>query len=71
MKQVMKADTRARAAGIKHLRDWLSNADLKTVRGKAIDQLPETERDGWRKLWADVANVLGPNSSSTRSRDAK
>jgi tetratricopeptide (TPR) repeat protein len=36
---------------------WTQDADLVNVRGEAIDALPESERDGWRTLWADVARV--------------
>ena len=49
-----------RPASIKRLRHWVRTADLSTVRGKAIDQLPQSERNGWRKLWADVAATLAP-----------
>ena len=56
--QLMETNPKARAAGIKQLRHWLSDPDLAAVRGKAIDRLPQTERDGWRKLWAEVAKLL-------------
>ena len=57
-RQLMKSNPKARVAGVKQLRHWLSDPDLESVRGKAIDQLPQSEREGWRKLWADVAEVL-------------
>jgi tetratricopeptide (TPR) repeat protein len=37
---------------------WERDADLAAVRGDALGKLPETERAAWRKLWADVGDVL-------------
>jgi len=36
---------------------WRKDPDLASVRDR-IDGLPEAERDGWRKLWADVNAAL-------------
>jgi hypothetical protein len=42
------------------LRRWLEDNDLAGVRGEpALAQLPEAEREPWRRLWADVADTLG------------
>jgi hypothetical protein len=52
-------DARAREAALKALRDWQTEPALAAVReATAVDQLPEAERDGWRKLWADVASLV-------------
>ena len=41
------------------LKHWQEDADLASMRGdNAIDGLPETERAGYRALWADVAALL-------------
>jgi serine/threonine protein kinase/Tfp pilus assembly protein PilF len=41
------------------LRHWQQDADLAGVRGpEALARLPESERPAWRKLWADVAELL-------------
>jgi Flp pilus assembly protein TadD len=39
------------------LEHWKRDRDLTTVRDR-IDELPEAEREGWRKLWADVDALL-------------
>jgi hypothetical protein len=38
---------------------WKRDPDLAAVRDR-IDELPEAEREGWRKLWADVDALLAP-----------
>jgi len=41
------------------MQHWLEDSDLAGVRGPdAMAILPEAEREGWRKLWADVADTL-------------
>jgi hypothetical protein len=41
------------------MRHWLRDPDFNGVRGAdALAKLPEAERAGWRKLWADVADML-------------
>jgi serine/threonine-protein kinase len=48
---------RARAAKILHV--WQQDAALSCVRdAQALTKLPQEERDAWRKLWADVAELL-------------
>jgi hypothetical protein len=43
----------------KKLRHWQQDPDLAGVRDKeALAKLPEAEREAWRKLWADVADLL-------------
>jgi serine/threonine-protein kinase len=40
------------------IQHWLEDPDLAGVRGDAIAKLPEAERPGWQKLWADVEALL-------------
>src|SRR5262249_28325429 len=41
------------------LQHWLRDPDFNGVRGPdALGKLPEAEREGWRRLWADVAATL-------------
>jgi tetratricopeptide (TPR) repeat protein len=48
----------ARKAVQAALQHWQDDADLAGVRDKdALENLPEAERDAWRKLWDDVAAV--------------
>jgi tetratricopeptide (TPR) repeat protein len=43
---------------LKSLRHWQEDADVAGVRGEpALAALPPQERDAWRKLWADVAEL--------------
>jgi serine/threonine-protein kinase len=52
-------DAAARPAAQGALRRWREDADLAGVRdAEALAQLPEAERDEWRKLWADVDALL-------------
>jgi eukaryotic-like serine/threonine-protein kinase len=39
------------------LQQWQADTDLAGVRGDALANLPQTERDAWKKLWADVEAV--------------
>ena len=61
-REVKLADTdeaQARAAVQRTLRHWQQDPDLAGVRDEiALAQLPEPERQPWRKLWADVEVVL-------------
>jgi hypothetical protein len=41
------------------MQHWLQDDDFAGVRGeKALAKLPEEERPAWRKLWADVTDLL-------------
>ncbi len=51
-----KADDRTLARQV--LEHWQEDSDLAGVRGDALAKLPESERDAWKKLWADVAAAL-------------
>jgi hypothetical protein len=57
------------------LRHWLEDRDFKGVRGPdALGKLSRTEREGWRRLWADVADTLGRSrriTASTKTTTAK
>ena len=48
-----KAATRL-AADLEH---WKADPDLAVVRDR-LDDLPFAEREGWKKLWADVAALV-------------
>jgi serine/threonine protein kinase/Flp pilus assembly protein TadD len=46
-------------AARKRLEHWLADPAFNGMRGPdALAKLPETEREGWRHLWADVAQML-------------
>jgi hypothetical protein len=48
------------------LQDWQRTPDLAGVRDPAaLAQLPETERQPWRLLWADVAKTLATAGAAT------
>ena len=49
----------ARAAAVQALRHWQTDPDLAGLRDKeSLATLPEAEQEAWRKLWADVADLL-------------
>jgi Flp pilus assembly protein TadD len=54
--QSSKADDRTLVR--QTLQHWQEDSDLAGVRGDALAKLPQTERDAWKKLWADVEAVL-------------
>jgi serine/threonine-protein kinase len=57
--RVAKGTPKERTAAAKRLRDWQADSDLAAVRGPdALTMLPEDERAGWQRLWADVQTVL-------------
>jgi tetratricopeptide (TPR) repeat protein len=56
-----KAPPEPRAA----LADWRRDSDLASVRDR-IDDLPEGEREAWRRLWADLGAVLGAEAEASR-----
>jgi serine/threonine-protein kinase len=48
-----------RAGVTKVLQEWEQDRDLSCVRdAQALAKLPQEERDAWRKLWTDVAELL-------------
>jgi tetratricopeptide (TPR) repeat protein len=62
-------DTSSDKAGAEiaqRLQHWLQDTDFSGVRGAVLAKLPETERAEWRKLWADVENML----ANARARSA-
>jgi hypothetical protein len=40
------------------LAHWQTDPDLASLRGNAIDALPEPEQAAWKKLWSDVNSLL-------------
>jgi tetratricopeptide (TPR) repeat protein len=54
-----KDPNKARPEAAQTMQHWLHDPDLAGVRDpEALARLPEAEREGWRKLWADVADTL-------------
>jgi serine/threonine-protein kinase len=49
---------KARPAVLKTMQHWQQDTDFTNVRGDALAKLPEAERNEWRKLWEDVAELL-------------
>jgi serine/threonine-protein kinase len=48
-----------RALAQQQLAHWQQDADLAGVRDQeALAQLPQAEREGWCRLWSDVADLL-------------
>ena len=48
---------------------WLGDKDLASVRDpKALEQLPQDERDAWAKLWADVRDLRDRTAPQADSR---
>jgi serine/threonine-protein kinase len=53
------ANVQQRAAIARTLQHWQEDTDLTAIRDpKAIDALPEAEREGWRTHWKNVASTL-------------
>jgi serine/threonine-protein kinase len=58
-KLLESADSKQRGAIAATLAHWQTDPDLEGVRDpKAIDALPEPERDNWRTLWKNVGATL-------------
>jgi serine/threonine-protein kinase len=53
-----KEPDQARARVQKMLRHWQWDGDFAGVRGEALAKLPESKRQAWRQLWADVEQTL-------------
>ncbi len=52
-------DPKDRRPALTQLQHWLVDPDLAGVRNEEpIAKLPEAEQEPWRKLWADVADLL-------------
>ncbi len=48
------------------MQHWQQDKDFVGVREiVALEKLPTTERDEWRKLWADVADTLDKAQKAT------
>jgi tetratricopeptide (TPR) repeat protein len=56
--QLEGANAKTRTAVQQTLQHWQKDADLASVRGKALAQLPESERAPWQQLWAEVTALL-------------
>jgi tetratricopeptide (TPR) repeat protein len=48
------------------LTHWRKDPDLASLRDKALDALPELERAAWRKLWAEVDDLLKGHGAGMR-----
>jgi tetratricopeptide (TPR) repeat protein len=67
-----KEPDKARAAVAGKMQHWLQDRDFQGVRGaEALGKLPEAERAGWRKLWADVAATLAKAQKKRGPEDKK
>jgi hypothetical protein len=67
-----KEPDKSRLRVAQKMQHWLVDPDFSGVRGPdALGKLPEGERDSWRKLWADVADLLRRTSNQPlQPRDA-
>jgi serine/threonine-protein kinase len=55
-----RGDAPARGFVRRALGHWRQSAELAFVREeRALDKLPDDERESWRRLWADVGALLG------------
>src|SRR5262249_27889059 len=50
-------DPKQKAAVRQRLAHWQQDAALASVRGAALDRLPEDDRAAWRRLWDDVESL--------------
>jgi tetratricopeptide (TPR) repeat protein len=63
-----KSPDKAGPAIAQQMQHWLQDADFAGVRGpEALGKLPEGERPGWLKLWADVAKTLAQTQGKAGS----
>src|SRR5262249_23970087 len=71
-----KGEDPTHKAGVRQrLAHWQQDAALASVRGAAIDRLPEDDRAAWRRLWDDVESLrkeasAEPVTSELRSGSA-
>jgi serine/threonine-protein kinase len=57
---------KSRPAIVELMRHWLADTDFAGVRGDdALSKLPEAERQPWRQLWAEAADLLARAKSKT------
>jgi serine/threonine protein kinase/Flp pilus assembly protein TadD len=70
-----KSEGKAGSAIAQRMQQWLQDTDFAGVRDKdALAKLPEKEREAWRQLWADVAEMLaktqgkGPAEKKPKSK---
>jgi hypothetical protein len=62
-KALKSRDPKDRQPVLTQLRHWLVDPDLAGVcHEEALAKLPEAEQEPWRKLWADVAELLKERS---------
>jgi hypothetical protein len=48
------------------MEDWQKEPDFANVRGEAaLAELPEAEREPWRRFWAEVAATLAKAQQSS------
>jgi tetratricopeptide (TPR) repeat protein/tRNA A-37 threonylcarbamoyl transferase component Bud32 len=65
--QFTDAGAKTRAMVQQKLHHWQKDPDFDSVRGKeALAKLPETERTGWQKFWAEVQTLLQKTQQSTK-----
>jgi hypothetical protein len=55
---LVKRPEQARPRLQQALRIWKQDTDFAGVRGDALANLPEAERQTWQQLWADVEQTL-------------
>jgi tetratricopeptide (TPR) repeat protein/tRNA A-37 threonylcarbamoyl transferase component Bud32 len=68
-KQLESGTPTERLAGQRALRSWRKELDLAGVRDPAaLENLPESEREEWKKLWSEVAALLGNSEKSDKER---
>jgi serine/threonine protein kinase/Flp pilus assembly protein TadD len=68
-KRLPGANPTTRADIATTLAHWQEDTDFAGVRGEpALAKLPETEREPWRKLWADVAATLAATRRETSEK---
>jgi tetratricopeptide (TPR) repeat protein len=49
-----KQPDKARPVLLQRIQHWQQDKDLAGVRGDALNQVPEAERQAWQRLWKDV-----------------
>ena len=49
------------------MQHWLQDKDFASVRDKALDKLPEAERQQWQTLWQEVEALSKRAAESPKS----